>query len=613
MMVTSFQVTATSENTQAATKLQLKVKDINEFAPQFEKKFYEASIAEDATAGSVIVRVQATDGDKSEGTHLLYKIAGGSGRELVFIQEDGTLILGDFKLDRETLAQFDVIVEAIDKSGNKDSTTVRVTVSDVNDNAPVFANKRMALLKLTGPLDHESRASYELTIEATDGGVPSRSSTAVVTVNVIDRNDNPPIFQKINYEQEVSSDLPIGYPIVTVAVNDADHDRLSFSLSGDPACSSLAVDPLGVVSFAKAVSKRTVGRITCIVSATDGVHTANATLRLSVFQTEQPTIQTPQKNHAPRFSSEVYTVTISPANNGQVLKKVKATDPDGDVISYSIEPPEFRNLFAVDAEGQVTARVPLDQLRQSLYSFLVVAEDNGHPVMSSFTNIRVKVPENDHHVVTANSLEGTASTVTVPPSTIRSTTDRQSSAPPTDSTTPEHTTEDAGDTSNPTSLSTVKEEVTTMAGTSAVTESAISFSRKKYTYAIRTGATVGTYLGHIEVNNGEGVKLVFRKNKQFVIDEQGWIHSSVSFSAPEKIEDEILAIKEGRTVATVPFMVHVLPPDSVRPSKPTPSEAQSSPTADPTTTETSATAASKTVATVGAAASTASTTAETST
>ncbi|RCN49939.1 hypothetical protein ANCCAN_03975 [Ancylostoma caninum] len=143
--------------------------------------------------------------------------------------------------------------------------------------------------------------------------------------------------------------------------------------------------------------------------------------------------------------------------------------------------------------------------------------------------------------------------------------------------------------------------------------SAISFSRKKYTYAIRTGATIGTYLGHIEVNNGEGVKLVFRKNKQFVIDEQGWIHSSVSFSAPEKIEDEILAIKEGRTVATVPFMVHVLPPDSVSTSTPTSPEAESSTTADPSPTETSTTAASETVATVGAAASTASATAETST
>ncbi|EYB82088.1 hypothetical protein Y032_0367g37 [Ancylostoma ceylanicum] len=655
-----FVVTATLGGTQAVTKLQLKVKDLNEFAPQFERKLYEASIPEDATAGSVIVRVQATDADKSEGTHLLYKIVGGSGRELVFIQEDGTLILGDFKLDRETLTQFDVIVEAIDQSGNKDSTTVRVTVSDVNDNAPLFASKRMvwnvtegskdatfevvatdkdsgrngelefqiikgdpyhrfliekasaksALLKLTGPLDHESRATYELTVEARDGGVPSRSSTAVVTVNVINRNDNPPIFQKMNYEQEVSSDLPIGYPIVTVAVNDADHDRLSFSLSGDPACSSLAVDPLGVVSFAKAVSKRTAGKITCIVSATDGVHTANATLRLNVFQSEQPTIETPQKNHAPRFSSEVYTVRIDPANGGQVLKKVKATDPDGDIISYSIEPPEFRNLFAVDAEGQVTARVPLHELKQSVYSFLVVAEDNGHPVMSSFTNIRVKVPENDNHVVTANSLEGTASTFTAPPSTIGSTTDKHSSAPPTDSTTEADTTTYAGDTSDLTSLSTIeKEEVTTTASTSEVTESAISFSRKKYTYAIRTGATVGTYLGHIEVNNGEGVKLVFRKNKQFVIDEQGWIHSAVPLSAPEKIEDDILAIKEGRTVATVPFMVHILPPDSASTLVPTSPEAERSTTADPTPTKTSdATAATQSVSTVGETASTASAT-----
>ncbi|VDM83700.1 unnamed protein product, partial [Strongylus vulgaris] len=175
-----------------------------------------------------------------------------SGRELVFIQEDGTLILGDFTLDREALKQFDVIVEAIDKSGNKDSTTVRVTVNDVNDNAPVFkfdslvwnvtegsrndtleitasdsdsgengeihfqlvgGNRQLfllektspqsALLKLNGPLDHETQPKYVLTIEAKDGGHPPMSSTATVTVNVLNRNDSPPIFKKVNYEQEV--------------------------------------------------------------------------------------------------------------------------------------------------------------------------------------------------------------------------------------------------------------------------------------------------------------------------------------------------------------------------------------------------------------------------
>ncbi|VDM83031.1 unnamed protein product [Strongylus vulgaris] len=51
--------------------------------------------------------------------------------------------------------------------------------------------------------------------------------------------------------------------------------------------------------------------------------------------------------------------------------------------------------------------------------------------MSSFTNIRVKVPENEINVVTANSLEGTASTITRVPITHGPTSYSRSSASPT--------------------------------------------------------------------------------------------------------------------------------------------------------------------------------------
>ncbi|CAJ0605346.1 unnamed protein product [Cylicocyclus nassatus] len=72
-----FIITATSGDAKAAAKLQLKIKDVNEFAPEFESALYEASIPEDAVPGSVITQVRASDADGSEGTHLLYRIAGG--------------------------------------------------------------------------------------------------------------------------------------------------------------------------------------------------------------------------------------------------------------------------------------------------------------------------------------------------------------------------------------------------------------------------------------------------------------------------------------------------------------------------------------------------------
>ncbi|KAF5401714.1 hypothetical protein PHET_04950, partial [Paragonimus heterotremus] len=49
-------------------------------------------------------------------------------------------------------------------------------------------------LQLEGALDHERVSSYFLTVEARDHGTPPLSTTAVITVNVEDENDNQPQF-----------------------------------------------------------------------------------------------------------------------------------------------------------------------------------------------------------------------------------------------------------------------------------------------------------------------------------------------------------------------------------------------------------------------------------
>ncbi|KAK6056630.1 cadherin domain protein [Cooperia oncophora] len=506
------------------------------------------------------------------------------------------------------MPRFDVVVEAIDRSGNKDSARVVITLEDVNDNAPVFptpsfvwnitegpSNSSLdvtatdsdagvngdleyrivggnfgghftiektpsnhAILKTLLPLDYELRRSFQLLIEAKDHGVPPHTATATVTVNVININDSPPIFQRVNYEQEISADLPIGYPILTMSANDADHDRLSYSLSGDPDCSSLAVDPLGIVSFTTPVSKRKPGLLTCIVSVTDGVFTANATLRLNIFSNGQPTKETPAENHAPRFAKEVYTILVTPSQRNPLLKKITATDPDGDVLTYSIEPPEFRNLFAIDSEGQLSVRVPISELKQSLYSFLIVAEDHGKPILSTFTNIRVRVQESDVTVVTSNSVEGTASTALV------QTTSRVPSTVGGSSPETENSLESTSALeTRPTfaSETTAEVELSSLSTTTPFKE--VHFTRPRYIYAIRSDARVGTYLGRVGVDDREGVQLVFKTTKLFYIDSEGSVRTAVIFDGPIKVEDKILAVRHGATVAEVDFVVHVIAPDSI--------------------------------------------------
>lgn len=50
-------------------------------------------------------------------------------------------------------------------------------------------------------LDYEQQTSYSLTLEAKDGG--NRTTTANILVNVIDVNDNAPIFEQSEYRRNI--------------------------------------------------------------------------------------------------------------------------------------------------------------------------------------------------------------------------------------------------------------------------------------------------------------------------------------------------------------------------------------------------------------------------
>lgn len=46
-----------------------------------------------------------------------------------------------------------------------------------------------------------------MTVEAVDSGNPQLSSQATVIVNLLDENDNPPIFKRRKYQGFMNSDL----------------------------------------------------------------------------------------------------------------------------------------------------------------------------------------------------------------------------------------------------------------------------------------------------------------------------------------------------------------------------------------------------------------------
>lgn len=66
---------------------------------------------------------------------------------------------------------------------------------------------------------------YILVVQAQDNGHPSLSSTLTVYCNVIDLNDNAPVFDPMSYSNEIFENVPIGTEVVTVSATDTDSGK----------------------------------------------------------------------------------------------------------------------------------------------------------------------------------------------------------------------------------------------------------------------------------------------------------------------------------------------------------------------------------------------------
>uniref|UniRef100_A0A3Q3WE56 Cadherin domain-containing protein n=1 Tax=Mola mola TaxID=94237 RepID=A0A3Q3WE56_MOLML len=77
-------------------------------------------------------------------------------------------------------------------------------------------------LVLSGNLDREEHATHNLILTAVDGGVPRRSGTASIVINVLDINDNAPQFSQQVFAVNVSENSPAGTVVMTLNATDLD-------------------------------------------------------------------------------------------------------------------------------------------------------------------------------------------------------------------------------------------------------------------------------------------------------------------------------------------------------------------------------------------------------
>ena len=166
---------------------------------------------------------------------------------------------------------------------------MNITIAGPRQDIPFDVDCKTGEMYVTGELDYDDpvNRSFSLTVRATDGG--GLSVSEVVTVNIQDVNDNPPIFYEtsdftsgtekdIFVIDTVTEDSPAGQEVITLYVDDADDEpSLEYNMTGNTTGFELIGEKIVLTSTIDAEEHQN-DVYQLIVTASDTEKTATATV-----------------------------------------------------------------------------------------------------------------------------------------------------------------------------------------------------------------------------------------------------------------------------------------------------------------------------------------------
>ncbi|XP_004586548.2 protocadherin beta-1 [Ochotona princeps] len=327
------------------------VLDVNDHVPQFSRLVYRAQVPEDSAPGSVVAMVTATDLDEGTNKEITYSLA-----------QNPEAILQTFQID-----------------------------------------PRSGEVQLQGPLDFEAVETYDIDVQATDGG--GLSAHSKVLVEVVDVNDNPP---EVTISS-VSSPLPEDSPLQTVVALFTVRDR-DVRVGGKITCFlredlPFVVRPTFRNSYSL-VTDRSLDReevpgynITLVAMDTGPPNLSSETV-IEVLIADI-------NDNPPVFQKDSYILTVRENNSPAIfIGKVHAEDLDlgeNAQVTYSLLPPESGDLsvfayISINSDnGKLYALRTMDYEAIQDFQFVVKATDRGFLSLSSQVTVRVVVlDDNDN-------------------------------------------------------------------------------------------------------------------------------------------------------------------------------------------------------------------------
>ncbi|XP_069026677.1 protocadherin alpha-3-like [Embiotoca jacksoni] len=270
----------------------------------------------------------------------------------------------------------------------------RLEVKDKRDDV------KIPILVVKKSLDRETTKSHALILTALDGGKPPKSGNMNILINVLDVNDNVPIFSKDVYSVTLNENAPVGTTVIQVNATDIDDGPngdvvYSFSNSMNQNILNIFdIDSLtGEITVQGLIDYEKMDGYEIEIEASDK-GTAPLTTEKSVIikivdvNDNAPEIEvTSFSSSIPEDSRPGTTVALISVNdldsglNGKIICTVNEDVP------FTLSPSLKDKMFSL------VTKSPLDREKQSHYVLTITAKDAGQPPLSSEKTISVVVSD----------------------------------------------------------------------------------------------------------------------------------------------------------------------------------------------------------------------------
>uniref|UniRef100_A0A3Q4GJ60 Cadherin domain-containing protein n=1 Tax=Neolamprologus brichardi TaxID=32507 RepID=A0A3Q4GJ60_NEOBR len=328
-------------------RIELLILDVNDNSPSFERTSQVINVTENTAVGAKFPLHQAHDADVGKNSVNTYKLSQNEHFSLTTHKEEGV--------------------------------TPELVLQTV--------------------LDREKQSVIKLTLTAIDGGTPAKSGSMTIIINVLDINDNPPVFSQRLYKARVYENVKIGTSIITLNATDLDEGQNGkviylFSEVGQGKKTDLfSIDKqTGTVTSTRNIDFEENNAFELRVQAFDSAvfpMSSHAKLLVEVLDVNDnaPEISVTSLLNTVKEDASVETAIAlvsvfdkDGGKNGMVTCKISNNVP------FKLES-NYKNSYSLVVDG------PLDRETAPQYNISITATDEGSPPLSNTSVITVHVSD----------------------------------------------------------------------------------------------------------------------------------------------------------------------------------------------------------------------------